>query len=78
MLLDVSLRRCARVTWEIWKHRNTIVFEGARLNIQTVSQWLMKAATGVLVVPLLSMSSSLGVWALTVEGGRWAGRVCVP
>ena len=24
------------VNWEIWKHRNTIVFEGARLNIQTL------------------------------------------
>jgi len=50
-------------TWEIWEHRNTIVFEGARLDAPSQS------AYGVLVVPLLSMSSSLGLRALTLEVG---------
>jgi hypothetical protein len=71
------------VTWEIWKHRNSCVFKGARPSVQVLLQqvssecvlWCSAGATKL--KELLSRSSQQAVWVLIFLFRLWSRLVCV-
>jgi hypothetical protein len=66
------------VTWEIWKHRNSCVFEGARPSVQVLLQqvssecvlWCSAGATKL--KELLARLSQQAVWVLIFLFGLWS------